>query len=75
MEVRKDERVLLLRSLDFSAWRMRFFDDANLGKGFTSLESFSEFRIQNLTIYRYLHNPFFIFLFFSASVLFYRSGL
>jgi hypothetical protein len=54
---------------------MRFFEDANLGKGFTSLESFPEFRIQNLTIYRYLHNPFFIFLFFCASVVFYRPGI
>ena len=74
-EVRKDERVLLLRSLALSAWRMRFFEDANVGKGFTSLESFPEFKIRNLNIYRNLHNPFFIFLFFSASVLFYRSGL
>lgn len=40
MEVRKYERVLLLRSLTFSAWRMRFFEDASLGKGFTSLEIF-----------------------------------
>ena len=59
-EVRKDERVPLLRSLALSAWRMRFFEDANMGKRFTSLESFPKFRIQNLTIYRYLHNPFFI---------------
>jgi len=54
---------------------MRFFDDANLGKGFTSLGYFPKFRAQNLTIYRYLHNPFFIFLFFSVSVLFYRAGI
>ena len=36
MEVRKYERVLLLRSLTLSAWRMRFFEDASLGKDFTS---------------------------------------
>lgn len=75
MEVRKDDRVPLLRSLALSAWRMRFFDDANLGKGFTSLGSFPKFGAQNLTISRYLHNPFFIFLFFFTSVLFYRAGI
>lgn len=35
-EDRNSERALLLRSLAFWAWRRRFFDDASLGKGFTS---------------------------------------
>ena len=35
-EDRNNERVLLLRSLALWAWRIRFFEDASLGKGFTS---------------------------------------
>ena len=45
MEVRRAERVLLLRILALSAWRRRFFEDANVGKGFTSLRDF--FKIQS----------------------------
>ena len=62
IEDRNNERALLLRSLAFWAWRMRFFDDANLGKGFTSSKLWLKFGAQNLTIHGHLHNPFFAFL-------------